>query len=389
MGLDLCVYRGKLIPRRKERVNYDLCEANGTTNPTYGWLSLSLNLGLRRDFTWRFVVANVTHPLIGVHDLFYFGFLVDCKHNRLLDEITLLSVPAPAASSLILRVKIITGSTLLDYLTAEFQNLQNTVHHMRTIPGSPVTCRPQRLATDRLVITKADFNAMFREGTARHSKSSWSYAIHIVPKDNSWPSCGDYSALNARTIPDRYSISHIHDYSHQLFRCSVFSKIDLLRAYDQESPSIPTIYRRPPLPLHLAHSCSPSRPSTCTTPLRRFMGILHGLDLFRLLGQHPVFSRSLQEHEQHLWALSDRLQRYGILNNPEKCIFQLPEVTLLGCKVSAKGSLPLEERVTHLQDCHRPKTASQLHRFLGMLNFYKRFLPHAGATQAPLVCMYV
>jgi hypothetical protein len=52
--------------------------------------------------------------------------------------------------------------------------------------------------------------------------------------------------------------------------------------------------------------------------------------------------------------------------------------------VSAEGSQPLKERVTHFQDCPPPKTASLLCWFLGMLNFYRRFLPHAAATQAPL-----
>jgi hypothetical protein len=47
---DLCVYPRRLIPRRRERTNYDLYVANGTTNHTYGWLPLSLNFGLRRDF---------------------------------------------------------------------------------------------------------------------------------------------------------------------------------------------------------------------------------------------------------------------------------------------------------------------------------------------------
>jgi hypothetical protein len=49
---DLCVFPRKLIPQRRTRVNYDLCAANGTTIPTYGWLPLRLKLGLRRDFTW-------------------------------------------------------------------------------------------------------------------------------------------------------------------------------------------------------------------------------------------------------------------------------------------------------------------------------------------------
>jgi hypothetical protein len=63
--LDLCIYPHRLVPRCKERTNYDLCTANGTSIHTYGWLPLSLNLGLRREFTWRFVVTDVTDPIIG------------------------------------------------------------------------------------------------------------------------------------------------------------------------------------------------------------------------------------------------------------------------------------------------------------------------------------
>jgi hypothetical protein len=108
-AFDPCVYSRRFIPRRKERVNYDLCAANGTTIPTYGWLLLSLNLGLRRDFTWLFVVADVTQPLIGVEFLSHFGLLVDCRHKRLLDGVTSSSVPAQADSSLIPSIKTITG----------------------------------------------------------------------------------------------------------------------------------------------------------------------------------------------------------------------------------------------------------------------------------------
>jgi hypothetical protein len=97
-----------------------------------------------------------------------------------------------------------------------------------------------------------------------------------------------------------------------------------------------------------------------------------------------VFSRSLKEHEKHLRAPFSQLQRYGIIINPTKSIFRAPEVTFLGYKVSAECSQPLEERVIHLQDYHTPNPASQLRRFLGMLNFYRRLLPHATATQAPL-----
>jgi hypothetical protein len=79
MGSDLCVYSRRL---RKERFNYDMCAPNGTNIPTYGWLSPSLNLGLRRYFTRRFVVADVTYPFISVDFLFHFSLMLDCRHNK-------------------------------------------------------------------------------------------------------------------------------------------------------------------------------------------------------------------------------------------------------------------------------------------------------------------
>jgi hypothetical protein len=119
---------------------------------------------------------------------------------------------------------------------------------------------------------------------------------------------------------------------------------------------------------------------------QRFMDdILRGLDFcFAYLDAILVFSQSLEEHKEHLPTLSNQLQRYGIVINPAKCVFRASEVTFLGCKASANSSQPLDERATDLQNCYPPKTASQLRRFLGMVNFYRRFLPHAAATQAPL-----
>jgi hypothetical protein len=65
-GSDLFVFPRKLLPGRRERTDYTLHAANGTTIPTYGWTSRSSNLGLCRDFTWRFVIKDVELPIIGV-----------------------------------------------------------------------------------------------------------------------------------------------------------------------------------------------------------------------------------------------------------------------------------------------------------------------------------
>jgi len=58
-GSYVCVFPRKLLPGHREHTNYNLYAANGTTIATYGWTSQTLNLGLRRDFTWRFVVADI------------------------------------------------------------------------------------------------------------------------------------------------------------------------------------------------------------------------------------------------------------------------------------------------------------------------------------------
>jgi hypothetical protein len=90
------------------------------------------------------------------------------------------------------------------------------------------------LAPDRLTIAKAEFDAMLWDGTACRAESYWSSALHIVSKkENGWRPCGEYRALNARTIPDRYPVPHIHDYFHHLSGCCFFSKIDLVMAYNQ------------------------------------------------------------------------------------------------------------------------------------------------------------
>jgi hypothetical protein len=151
---DLCVYPRRLVLRCEEGANYDLCASNGTTIYNYGWLPLSLNFDLRPDFTLRFVLADVTHPIIGVDFLSNFGLLVDCRTNRLLDGVTSQSVPAPATSALIPSIKTITGRTPFDSLFAEFHDLthpagvqrvvRHNTDHIRTVLHPPVTCRPRR-----------------------------------------------------------------------------------------------------------------------------------------------------------------------------------------------------------------------------------------------------
>lgn len=82
--------------------------------------------------------------------------------------------------------------------------------------------------------------------------------------------------------------------------------------------------------------------------------------------------------------LFERLKQYGVLINTSKCSFGQEVVNFLGYKVSAAGSKPLDSNVQAVKEFPVPKTVKELRRFLGMLNFYRRFIPDAAKFQAPL-----
>ena len=58
---------------------------------------------------------------------------------------------------------------------------------------------------------------MHQNGTARRSDSPRVSPLHLIPKkEDGWRPCGNYRALNARTVPDRYPVQHIADFAQQL-----------------------------------------------------------------------------------------------------------------------------------------------------------------------------
>ena len=107
-------------------------------------------------------------------------------------------------------------------------------HHTATRCRRPVFARARRLSPDKLAAAKEEFNKLLEMDVIQPSNSPWSSALHMVEKPSGdWRACGDYTALNAASEHDRYPMPHLQEFTIQLEGKSIFSKVDLVRAYNQ------------------------------------------------------------------------------------------------------------------------------------------------------------
>jgi cleavage and polyadenylation specificity factor subunit 1 len=102
------------------------------------------------------------------------------------------------------------------------------------VANPPVFAKSHRLDPEKLKIANVEFKRLETAGIVCRSKSPWASHLHMVPKkDGSWRPCGDYRHLNLVTTPDKYPLPNMQDLTNGLHKCTIFSKIDLVRGNHQ------------------------------------------------------------------------------------------------------------------------------------------------------------
>lgn len=228
------------------------------------------------------------------------------------------------------------------------------------------------------------------ERVIRLSNSNYSSALHIVPKkDKTLRLVSDYRQLNKVTKRDTYTIPNLHDFCAELDGSKFFSLLDLKSAYfnvgihsdDMHKTCIKTpvmTFEYLVLPFGLSNSAA--------TFVKYLYGVLRGIkNIFVYMDDIIIFSADVQTHAKILKQVSTRLDRYECQLSIDKCLLGQKQIVFLGHLVNEHGIRPNPEKVKAIVEYPLPQTQRGIRRFLGMLQFYSKFVPNIALE---VKCMY-
>ena len=261
-----------------------------------------------------------------------------------------------------------------------------------TVPAQPRFYKHRNIAYALRERVESELERLEKQGVIEPVKYS-EWAAPIVPVLKSDQSsvriCGDYKmTINQVAKPDCYPIPRIEDLFASLSNGERFTKLDMSNAYqqlvlDKESRELTTInthkglyqYRRLPFGVSAAPAIF-QRTMECM--LRGIPHVCVYLDDILITGGDDA------EHNDNLSEVLDRLDKGGLRLNAGKCHFKQKSVSYLGFRIDADGLHPLEDKVQALVAAPAPQNVTELKSFLGLVQYYQKFLPNLANTLAPL-----
>ncbi|KAJ0489851.1 putative nucleotidyltransferase, Ribonuclease H [Helianthus annuus] len=262
-------------------------------------------------------------------------------------------------------------------------------------PGAaPIARAPYRLAPSELEELSKQLQELLEKGFIRPSSSPWGAPVLFVKKkDGTFRMCIDYRELNKVTVKNRYPLPRIDDLFDQLQGSSYYSKIDLRSGYHQlrvrEEDVSKTAFRT-----RYGHYEFLVMPFGLTNAPAVFMDLMNRvckpyLDKFVtvFIDDILIYSKSQEEHEQHLRLILELLRKEQLYAKFSKCDFRLREVHFLGHVVNKDGIHVDPSKVDSIRNWPAPRTPTEIHQFLGLAGYYRRFIKDFSKIAQPLTLL--
>ena len=229
-----------------------------------------------------------------------------------------------------------------------------------------------------------------KQDVIESSVSPWGAPIVIVYHNGKPCFCVDYRKLNTLTIPDEFPLPQQAEIMQALSGLQVLSTLDTLSGFtqlslaeeDKEKMAFRThrgLYQFKRLPFGLR-----SGPSIFQRVMQGILALYLWIFTLVYIDDIVVFSKSYEEHLNHLDKVLSAIIEAHITLSPPKCHFLYSSTLLLGQKVSCLGLSTHKEKVEAILTLTRPRHISDLRTFLGMAIYFSHYIPYYSDTAALL-----
>jgi ribonuclease HI len=260
------------------------------------------------------------------------------------------------------------------------------------IPGtSPIAKRPYRMAAPELAELKKHLGELQRSGFIRPSSSPWGVPVLFVEKKDKEDEdvCG-LSSLNEVTIKNKYPLPRIDDLFDQLKGAKYFSKVDLRSGYHQlkirenDIPKTAFVTRYGQYEFTVMSFGLTNAPAYFMNLMNKVF--MEELDKFVVVFIDDIFvySKSVEEHEQHLRVVLGKLRAHKLYAKFSKCDFWLEKISFLGHILTAEGVAVDLGKVETVSNWQQLTNVSEIRSFLGLAGYYRRFIEGFSKIARPM-----
>ena len=253
----------------------------------------------------------------------------------------------------------------------------------------PIHMRPYPVPLKGEEHIRSEVKSMLEMGVIEHSDSPYSSPIVLVAKpDGKTRFCIDFRRVNAETVPDQEPIPNQEDLFAKLGNATVFSKIDLTKGYwqipMQEESKKYTAFQTPEGLMHWKYMAFGlmNAPASFARMMRMLLdGLSNVIWFFDDILAH---TESWEDHPKVLESVFERIMQHGLTARPSKMSLGFPEIEFLGHVVGRGSQKPEQGKVEKIMKMEAPKTKKQVKALLGLMGYYRKFIPNFAHVSTPL-----